>query len=483
MIATERFVFVHMHKTGGQTINEVISRCIAGHQIIGYHYPHSAVPEQYAQLPIVGFVRNPWDWYVSWYAFNRRPKAVNPLFSICSDGGKADFNTTVRNLVNLGNDSVRSGQYRDALISVLPDNLIGNRGVGLTKTCLRNFEDNDTAYVSWLFIRMLGLANQEKTYIGRFENLGSDFVKILNRLDVPQTEGIEHALNRTRPINSSSHSHYSHYYDEELRELINHKDSYLINRFNYSFEQEHEVSKLINIPDTNTIDGAFRKLPGKEQNYLPLSTDFDVKPILKKLELVPDEQWAQSDRDSKYKVHNQTQSLLLIHDEDMRHRNPTYHELFQQFEGALKSLLEMITGYYGNDGYFVRMLFARLMPGTSIPPHIDNSFSLLHCHRIHVPVVTNDNVLFSVGGEPRNMKTGEVCEINNATVHTVGNQGQQARIHLIIDWVPNSTTRAMDKKSRQRPPRTRAASSQMGRNEPCNCGSGLKFKHCHGALK
>jgi hypothetical protein len=22
----------------------------------------------------------------------------------------------------------------------------------------------------------------------------------------------------------------------------------------------------------------------------------------------------------------------------------------------------------------------------------------------------------------------------------------------------------------------------MGRNEPCHCGSGKKFKHCHGAL-
>ena len=284
------------------TINEIITRCIPGNQVIGYHFPHSVVPGQYAQLPVVGFVRNPWDWYVSWYAFNRRPKAVNPLFSICSDGGKADFKTTVKNLVNLGEDSVRTGQYRDALISIFPDNLIGNRGVGLTKACLENFKDNETAYCSWLFVRMLGLADQENVHIGHFENLGSDFVKILSRLDVPQIAGIKSALQQVRPINSSSHSHYSHYYDDELRELINHKDGYLIKRFDYSFEQEHEVSKLIIFPETNTVDGAFRKLLDKEQNYLPLCTDFDVDPILRKLEQIPDEQWTQSDRESKYKV-------------------------------------------------------------------------------------------------------------------------------------------------------------------------------------
>ncbi|HJR11732.1 MAG TPA: SEC-C metal-binding domain-containing protein, partial [Rhodanobacteraceae bacterium] len=31
------------------------------------------------------------------------------------------------------------------------------------------------------------------------------------------------------------------------------------------------------------------------------------------------------------------------------------------------------------------------------------------------------------------------------------------------------------------PPFTRA-SEKVGRNDPCPCGSGKKYKHCHGAL-
>ena len=444
MIITERFIFVHMHKTGGQTINKIIARCIADHQVIGYHYPHSLRPQKYTHLPIVGFARSPWDWYVSWYAFNRRPKARNALFAICSDGGKAGFKTTITNLVNLGDNSDRSLRYRDALISILPTSLQGNRGVGLTKDCVANFNDNDTAYCSWMFQRMLGVADEEQAHIGKFENLSDDFIKILNHLGVKEAPRIENAMLRTRRINSSSHSHYSHYYDDELRDLIARKDAYLIERFDYSFEQRQATDTIIEIPETNTVDGSFRKLNDETQNFLPLRDDFDIKPLADALNQVPAEKWAQSDREKQYRAHSQTQSLLLIHDNDMRHRNPTYYRLHEQFSNELGPLLEVISNYYGNDGYFIRILFAKLSAGRTIMPHIDFVFSLLHCHRIHVPIITNDDVVICIGGECRNMKIGEVCEINNATVHSVTNNGDESRTHLIIDWAPNSVLRAMD---------------------------------------
>jgi len=102
MIITERFVFVHMHKTGGQTLNDIITRCIPKHQVIGYHYPSKEVPADSATLPLVGIVRNPWDWYVSWYAFKNGPTSRNPLFAIVSNNGEANLNTTISNLINLG---------------------------------------------------------------------------------------------------------------------------------------------------------------------------------------------------------------------------------------------------------------------------------------------------------------------------------------------------------------------------------------------
>ena len=54
-------------------------------------------------------------------------------------------------------------------------------------------------------------------------------------------------------------------------------------------------------------------------------------------------------------------------------------------------------------------------------------------------------MIFRVGGEQKVMHPGEMWEINNATVHAVDNQSDEDRIHMIIDWVPNSTVRPEDK--------------------------------------
>jgi tetratricopeptide (TPR) repeat protein len=44
---------------------------------------------------------------------------------------------------------------------------------------------------------------------------------------------------------------------------------------------------------------------------------------------------------------------------------------------------------------------------------------------------------FFVGGEKKNMRAGELWEINNGLAHAVENRSDQDRIHIIIDWMPN----------------------------------------------
>ncbi len=67
MITTDKFVLVHMHKTGGQSLGRIVADCIPGMKQIGYHYPYKMLPAEDADKPVVGMVRNPWDWYISWY--------------------------------------------------------------------------------------------------------------------------------------------------------------------------------------------------------------------------------------------------------------------------------------------------------------------------------------------------------------------------------------------------------------------------------
>ena len=446
MIATDKFVFIHMHKTGGQSLGHIIERCMPSMQHIGYHYPYHMLPEKFSALPVVGTIRNPWDWYISWYAFNTR-NAGNPVFFIVSDGFQADFKNTLSNLINLGSDSQLSRNYRRALIEILPDSLDGNRGVGLTKDCIRGM-DTEQGYYSWLFHRMHGDINRSDVHIGRFENLQQEFISTLETLEIDEIDAIKSRFDETPRLNSSSHSHYSKYMDDALRDLIARKDSELIEKYGYRFETENSDDKVVEFPNIQIgrKQDNFCKLSGKATNFLLLKSDLNLDFIKRKLAKIPERAWHGSGREQTYEVHKQTQALLLIHDADFRHYNPSYHDLYKDFRKELQPIFEFINQHFGGDGYIVRALFARLAAHGKIDPHTDGLFSLLKCHRIHIPIITNEQVVFSIGGEDRFLAEGEIWEINNATLHAVENGSELDRIHLIVDWVPNATVRAEDKK-------------------------------------
>jgi hypothetical protein len=166
----------------------------------------------------------------------------------------------------------------------------------------------------------------------------------------------------------------------------------------------------------------------------------DVSEIKTKVLAVTDDDWeVYNFRQSRAKsAQAETQTIPLIFDEDFRHDDPTVHEKFFEFDcdTLLEPILQAVSDYYTGDGYVVRALLVRLQPQGVIPPHIDTGYSLLNCRRIHIPIHSTERVEFTVGGEQRAMKEGELWEINNAREHSVVNRGDQGRVHLIIDWVP-----------------------------------------------
>lgn len=439
MIIVERFVFIHMHKTGGQTLNDVIKRCIPDHKLVGYHYPYSEVPSDYKSLPLVGIVRNPWEWYVSWYAFNNGPNLRSPLFSIVSENGQANMITTLTNLINLGSDDTVSQQHRQKLIQILPDTLDHNQGVGLTKDDIRQFTDNNLGYYSWMFNRMFGDYHSDQTHIGKFENLQQDFLEIMDNLCVEQTPLMLNELNKKERKNASRHSHYSHYYTQSLQKLVSTKDQQLINDFQYIFEVVGPSNKSDDITINKLDIGQrnFKKLLGRAVNYLKLNDNYDVSAIKALLDEVPVAKWRESGREKRFDVHRHTEALLLIKFEDFRYTTPEFSDLYKQFKDVTQPIVDHIAKYYQDNGFVVRMVFAKLLAGGKIPEHSDSGYSLLNCHRIHIPIVSNAKNIFFVGGEQKYMQAGEFWEINNAGPHSVNNDSDEDRIHLIIDWVPN----------------------------------------------
>ena len=91
MIATGRFVFLHLHKSGGSFVNECLLRFLPDARRVGYHLPRSLIPTEFAALPVFGFARNPWSYYVSWFSFQAARDHPNALYRLLSNDGRRGF--------------------------------------------------------------------------------------------------------------------------------------------------------------------------------------------------------------------------------------------------------------------------------------------------------------------------------------------------------------------------------------------------------
>lgn len=84
----------------------------------------------------------------------------------------------------------------------------------------------------------------------------------------------------------------------------------------------------------------------------------------------------------------------------------------------------------------VRLL--SLSPKSFIKEHRDNSSGYSDgFFRIHVPIQTNDKVIFRLNGNNLPMKPGECWYADFNLPHYVSNEGETDRIHLVIDCLRN----------------------------------------------
>ena len=217
-------------------------------------------------------------------------------------------------------------------------------------------------------------------------------------------------------------------------------------------------------------------------NFIKLA-NVDCTALRRRVQALAPDHWLQDAwRQEEYAVHRATHTIGLIFDKDFRHTNSTVHPAYHGLEPELRPLLGEIRRHYNGSikakrlykkngpGYFVRINLAKLLPGGSIPEHMDTNFSLTHSHRIHVPVVTNDQVVFSVGGETMKLGEGEVWEINNKKAHWVENKGVEARVHLIVDWViPGEACCCGRRLHPKTPCSTQVCAETSNMPQPCRC--------------
>jgi len=164
---------------------------------------------------------------------------------------------------------------------------------------------------------------------------------------------------------------------------------------------------------------------------------FDSSKILKKLKTLSEEVWNEyTFRQELFEeFHGQTLTIPLLYDEDYTHNMGKKSKFYEMFEDDVIELNKTYRSIMGKDGVIIRIEIVKMPPHTKIKRHKDMTESFKFDNRTHIPIQTNEKVIFYVGGEEKNMKLNEIWEINNGfKLHGVTNDSDYNRIHMIIDW-------------------------------------------------
>lgn len=177
--------------------------------------------------------------------------------------------------------------------------------------------------------------------------------------------------------------------------------------------------------------------PRKTSSLLRLGP-VDLGGIRDDILAIPDAVWAEQNArkpNRGYDSLDRTEHIVFrfIRDAgDCRHS--VDYPLWASWRERLEPLLQTAIRPYGYQRVqFPRVMLARMPAGSRIRRHRDANPAALWPHKIHIPISTNDKVLFYIEPEFHHLDVGQAYEVNNLGVHAVQNDGDGARIHLIFE--------------------------------------------------
>ncbi|MFO1187238.1 MAG: aspartyl/asparaginyl beta-hydroxylase domain-containing protein [Alphaproteobacteria bacterium] len=133
--------------------------------------------------------------------------------------------------------------------------------------------------------------------------------------------------------------------------------------------------------------------------------------------------------------HGQTQSIILLFCDGWPEIKITPRKGWDYFSKQAEPIVgHILRKHYKPGGVVIRAMLARLRAGGYIAPHEDSHPTFDISHRIHVPLVTNDEVDFFVAGQNFHFKEGLAYELSNLDEHSVRNRSSVDRVHFIFDY-------------------------------------------------
>jgi len=163
----------------------------------------------------------------------------------------------------------------------------------------------------------------------------------------------------------------------------------------------------------------------------------DVNGLIPLVERVSDVVWEKEDavKENDYAVFHHTQHIIFRFIPGNRDPAEFYScPAWFSWQQHLRPVLDKVVAPFRFEKPVIaKAMLARLLAGHSINLHKDGAGSHERCHKIHVPLVSNEDATFRVGSTSCHLAVGRAYEVNNLVAHGARNAGKRDRVHLIFE--------------------------------------------------
>jgi len=227
MIKTEQFYYFRLQKTASRFLGELFKYVFKStSRVAGNHARRRHINGK--DRIFVSSIRNPWDWYVSFYFSHidklNKTGEIRKIFRkfFYKDKKLLCFNDFMRHICSCNFfmgalNRLDIGYYSYRFLDIL-----GGKKVGDFK---KYHLDNITDFL-------------DIDYFIRFEDIPNDIVRFMEKNNIIyDREKYDYFINRGNIYHKSKRTHYSHYYEDDVIELVRYKDRMIINNFGYKYEK------------------------------------------------------------------------------------------------------------------------------------------------------------------------------------------------------------------------------------------------------
>ena len=229
MILHPNFIFAHIPKCGGNFLNSFFRDNFTECHVTDKNHK-GLLDIDINNRKTFFTIRNPFDWYVSWWAFNKTT-GIKEISKFYKSVVKDNYENFVRSILNTKEgktiwfDFETMTKLDIGMLTFKFLRIISNRNITFNLKPNEITKDNIKNYL---------LAND---YIDINKNFNCNLYKFFKDNNLLHfTNEQKSLLLKSKKVNTSKHNHYVTYYkSNEVIELIKHKDRLIFELFKYKF--------------------------------------------------------------------------------------------------------------------------------------------------------------------------------------------------------------------------------------------------------